>query len=135
MPKKIDVACIIDDDETYIFNMKKLITFKKLCNNILVFGNGKDALNYMKHILSAPALLPDIILLDINMPVMNGWQFMDEFIRLNVNRRKKIHIYMISTSIDPEDVEKAKSMSEISEYIVKPITEKQLIELFEKIGA
>jgi len=89
MPKKIDVACIIDDDETYIFNMKKLITFKKLCNNILVFGNGKDALNYMKHILSAPALLPDIILLDINMPVMNGWQFMDEFIRLNVNRRKK----------------------------------------------
>ncbi len=81
MIKKVKNVCIIDDDEVYIFGISKLIKSKELCENLMVFNNGLDALNYLKPIINTPYLLPDIILLDINMPTINGWEFAEEFTR------------------------------------------------------
>src|SRR6476659_2686804 len=135
MEKKVGIACIIDDDDVYIFGVKKLIQIKGLCDNLMVFKNGKEALNYLSSIFNTPNLLPDVILLDINMPEMNGWQFAEEFTKLNHQPEKKITVYMVSSSIDPKDEERAKSLSVVSNYYLKPITLYMLTGIFEAAAA
>ena len=112
--KKIDTACIIDDDEIYIFAVKRLIQKNDFCNNVIVYNNGKDALKEIKNLISNNENLPDVILLDINMPIMDGWQFLDEF--TSIKTEKEITIYMVSSSINPTDVERAKSYKRVSNY-------------------
>ncbi len=130
MKRKIEIACIIDDDDIYVYGVKKLIQIKQLCNHLMVFSNGREALNHLKPILNIPELLPEVIFLDINMPVMNGWQFLEEFSNLNVQQVKDITIYMISSSLDPRDMDRAKAIESISKYIVKPVTLDMLVEVF-----
>ena len=131
MKKKIEIACIIDDDDIYVYGVKKLIQLKQLCENLMVFGNGHEALNYLKPIINTPSLLPDIILLDINMPVMDGWEFVEEFTKLHSNPEKKVTIYMISSSVNPRDIERSKGISGISKYMIKPITLETLMNIFQ----
>jgi CheY-like chemotaxis protein len=128
--KKIDIACIIDDDQIYVFGLKKLITLHDFCKNILVFGNGEEALNYITPLLESADKLPDVILLDINMPVMDGWEFLEEFIKIKPRANKKMEVYMVSSSINPADVEKAKAYSDLSDYLVKPVTPEDLKKVF-----
>ena len=73
--------------------------------------------------------LPDVIFLDINMPIMDGFQFMEEYARIKPKLNKKITIYMVSSSVDPVDMERAKNITEISDYIIKPIKAGQLQEI------
>lgn len=129
---KIEIACIIDDDDIYVFGIKKLIEMHKYCENILVFKNGEEAIKYLTPIVTQTNELPDIILLDINMPVMDGWSFMEEFVKLKPQINKQITIYMVSSSIHDEDVNKAKLFTEISDYIVKPIKSADLKRMFVK---
>lgn len=135
MKKKIEIACIIDDDDVYVFGVSKLIQIKGLCENLMVFNNGQEALNYLRPIFNTPNLLPDVILLDINMPVMDGWQFAEEFTKLNNHLEKKVIVYMVSSSIDPKDVERAKAISGISNYYLKPVTLDMLIGIFNESAA
>ncbi len=123
IPNKL--TCIIDDDTVYVNLVKKLIQLKKLCENILVFKNGKEALDFFKDSDS----LPDLILLDLNMPIMNGWEFLEEFSPLKKAFEKKTNLYVVSSSIDPLDSEKAKSIDAVCDYITKPIS----LQSFERI--
>jgi len=78
MGQKVELACIIDDDKIYVNLVKKIIEIKKLSENLLIYKNGKEALDYFKNSMSSVThedLLPDIIFLDLNMPVMDGWEF------------------------------------------------------------
>lgn len=120
--KKIELACIVDDDSIYVFGLKKLIEIHDFCDNILVFKNGHDAIKYLKPVITSSESLPDVILLDINMPVMDGWDFLDEFIKLKPLMAKEVTIYMVSSSIHSKDIEKANSYSEVSGYVIKPVT-------------
>lgn len=70
--------------------------------------------------------LPDVIFLDIDMPIMDGFEFMEEYVKLKPKLGKKITIYMVSSSVDPVDIDRAKKISEITDYIIKPITQDQL---------
>jgi CheY-like chemotaxis protein len=128
--KKVEIACIIDDDQIYVFGVKKLIALHNFCKNILVFGNGEEALNYMTPLIESAEKMPDVILLDINMPVMDGWEFLDEFIKIQPRAHKTIEVYMVSSSINPADVERAKKYSELSSYLIKPITPEDLKRVF-----
>lgn len=123
---RIDIACIIDDDQIYVFGLKKLINLHNFCDNILVFKNGAEALKYMKPLLGSSDELPDVILLDINMPVMDGWQFLDEFTKIKPQLKKKITIYMVSSSIDEADLQKAQTYEDVTDFIVKPVKEMDL---------
>ncbi|CAD5252500.1 MULTISPECIES: response regulator [unclassified Imperialibacter] len=125
----VDLACIIDDDQIYVFGLRKLIDFHKYSKNLLVFKNGAEAIKYMKPLISTSEELPDVILLDINMPVMDGWQFLDEFVKIKPMIKKKITIYMVSSSIDQADIEKAKTYQEVSDFIVKPVKEADLAKI------
>ncbi len=130
--KKIDIACIIDDDPIFIFGVKKVMQLAEVCNNFLIYRNGQEALDALTALVTDGEKLPDVILLDLNMPILDGWQFLDEFIQTPVS--KEITIYIVSSSVDPEDVLKAKSYSIVNNYIVKPITMKKLVEVLSGIG-
>ena len=126
----IENAFIIDDDDIYIFGIKKLVQIKKLCKEIHTFSNGFDALQRLKELEAQKKPFPEIILLDIKMPVMNGWEFMEKFSEIDESLRKDTKTYMVSSSIDPEDIEKANKLREIEEYIIKPIDLNTLIRIF-----
>ena len=118
--KKIDLACVIDDDPIFVFSAKKIMELADFCKGFIVFHNGKEALNHLTAIISSDEELPDVILLDLNMPVMDGWEFLEEFVK--IKSEKEITIYIVSSSIDPKDINKAKSYDNVSNYIVKPVT-------------
>ncbi len=130
---KIKSLTLIDDDDVFVFLTKKVIEETNLVDLIKVFENGLDAINYLKENINDPDSLSEIILLDLSMPIMNGWQFLEEFTLLNPKIGKQITIYICSSSISPDDVSKARSINEVTDYIIKPIAKDKLIEVLKKI--
>ncbi len=138
MGQKVELACIIDDDKIYVNLVKKIIEIKKLSENLLIYKNGKEALDYFKNIMENATdenKLPDIIFLDLNMPVMDGWEFLNEFMKIKNNLNKKITLYVVSSSIDPRDLERARSFNLVTDYLIKPIELKKFEKIFEKTAA
>lgn len=127
------VICIIDDDDIYKFTMKKTLELNKFAHKILAFSDGEEAIEFMIDNLGNKAELPDIIFLDINMPIMDGFQFMEEYVKIKPRVGKKIIIYMVTSSVDNHDIERAEKISEISDYIIKPITSEDLKEIIENL--
>lgn len=127
--KKIDVACIIDDDPIFVFATKKLMQLTEFCNSFMVFHNGEEAINHLQPLLKAGEKIPDIILLDLNMPVMDGWQFLDAFIEIPCS--KTITIYIVSSSKNPSDFERARQYGQVNNYIIKPVTPEMLRTIIE----
>jgi CheY-like chemotaxis protein len=119
--KPTDKICIIDDDEIYIFLMNKSFAAMGVTNEIISFLNGADALEELIMLKYNNEDLPSIILLDINMPIMDGWEFLTEFRKLREGISKEIQIYIVSSSIATEDIEKSKTFPEIVNYLTKPV--------------
>lgn len=119
----VDTIYIVDDDTITAFGIKKLIHKSISCQTVLEFKNGKEAMNHIQESLSNGGPIPDLIFLDINMPIMDGWQFLEEFLKIPFN--KKIVINIITSSIDQTDVntwESYKSrMPRRLYYNIKPI--------------
>lgn len=130
---QIKTLTLVDDDEIFVFLTKRTIEETKLVELIKVFENGLDALNFLKANKDNTDALPEIILLDLSMPIMNGWQFLEEFTLLNPMIGKTITIYICSSSISPDDVARAKAISEVTDYIIKPVNKEKLIELIKKL--
>ncbi|POY40861.1 response regulator [Flavobacterium alvei] len=125
MKKKI--IWIIDDDAIYQKIIEKIIKKSGVISSHTSFSNGNEAINTLKNTLEDNKQLPDIILLDINMPVMDGWEFMEEIKYLKSKIDKRIIIYMVSSSIAPEDKNKSKTFTDIYSYIPKPVSVNDLI--------
>lgn len=128
--KKFDLVYVVDDDPLYIFSMKKLLKLSDFCEESLFFKNGQEALNELEPMLLQDGKLPDLIFLDISMPLMNGWQFLDRLKELP--QKKGIKIFIASSSIDPYDKEKSDSYDIVSGYLFKPITIQKMTELKEQ---
>ena len=124
---------IIDDDDISRYSMSRNLEALKIARKILIFPDGEEAINFMMDNIGKSSILPDIIFLDINMPVMDGFQFIEEYAKLKPRVGKKIIIYMTSSSINTVDIERAKAISEISDYLIKPIEPKKLGVLLESI--
>lgn len=129
----IKTLTLIDDDDIFVFLTKKAIEQTKLVELIKVFKNGLDALNFLKENKHNVDALPEIILLDLSMPIMNGWQFLEEYTKLNPTIGKNITIYICSSSISHDDITRAKAINEVSDYVIKPITKDKLIDLIKKL--
>jgi len=124
---------LVDDDDVFVFLTTRLLDKYKLVDLIKIFDNGYDALVFIKENLGNIEALPDIILLDLSMPIMDGWQFLDEYVKINPKIGKKITIFICSSSISPDDVSRAKSINAVSDFIIKPMTKEKLIEMIKNL--
>ncbi|SDL28387.1 response regulator [Kriegella aquimaris] len=116
-------VCIVDDDEIYKYALMKSVKPLLEGSEVTLFSNGEDTLSYILENQNDIIALPDIILLDIDMPVMDGFQFLEEYESIEHVLAKKITIYMVSSSVDPEDLKRAKSFDTVTDYISKPLRE------------
>lgn len=124
--KKFDNACIIDDDHIFIYGIKRLMIETNFCEEILVYYNGEDAIKEFKVHEEAGKHLPAIIFLDLNMPIMNGWDFLDAFCKTSASEKNNTVVYIISSSVDPRDLVRIKDYPIVKNYILKPVTAKDL---------
>lgn len=120
---------LVDDDEIFTFLTKRTIEETKLVEKVKIFGNGQDAIDFLAQAIERKGVLPDFIFLDINMPILDGWGFLEEFISIKAALGRKVTIFLISTSISPHDIERAYSISEVSDFIVKPLTKEKLFNI------
>ncbi len=127
------IICVIDDDQVYQYTVTRTIEVQKLAKKILVFSDGEEAIQFLIDNVANNENVPDVIFLDINMPVMDGWQFLEEYVRIKPTIGKKVTIYMVSSSVDPVDLERAKKISEISDYIIKPVTPNRLKDIIDAL--
>lgn len=123
---------LVDDDEINNFISIKLIKKALLTTEIMACLNGKFAIDQLVSIQRKdPDKLPDYILLDINMPIMNGWEFLDEYKRLNIDPLGKTKIFIISSSVFSNDINKARSYPLVKSFISKPLSVEKIKEMFE----
>jgi CheY-like chemotaxis protein len=122
------IAGIVDDDATFRYGFKKLALKKGVFSRLLTFNNGIEAIDYLKDLHNSNSL-PDVLFVDINMPLMDGWEFMDAFRDIHSQLSKNIVTYNISSSIDIEDIKRAKRNPLITDYLLKPIDEHYLADI------
>jgi two-component system, chemotaxis family, chemotaxis protein CheY len=116
------VIALVDDDKIFQLTTAKIIRSLSPTNSILQFENGEDALKHLRDNAHTPENLPDYIFLDINMPYVDGWMFLADYATLKASLQKDIAIIMISSSIDPRDIKRAKNNSDVRDYVSKPVT-------------
>jgi len=116
------VVAVVDDDSVYQFTATRTLKATHMADQILQFQNGKDALTFLKDEHDHNRPLPDIIFLDLNMPITDGWAFLDAFHEFRNRLSKEITIYVVSSSIDPRDRNRARKYPEVTDYIEKPIS-------------
>lgn len=124
---------IIDDDEINNFIAAKLIDKippRAVVNTCL---NGQIGLDFIKSKLQNQEEMPDIIFLDINMPVMNGWEFLEEFEKVKDQINKKVSINMLSSSVYNDDINKAETFHTVNKFISKPLTVGKIQELYDAL--
>lgn len=131
----IQSLCLIDDDVIYQFAVKLNLNQLRLAREVITFSNGELARDFFITNSKVAELLPDVILLDINMPVMDGWDFLEWFKEYKSHFPKPISIFMVSSSIDRRDIDKAKSYAEVKDYISKPLTDGSFFEIVEQLKA
>ena len=124
--KKPNTVYVIDDDKIYTYLLSRQIKSTDFCNQTLIFNNWLEAIEHLTVIQQSNEELPDVILLDLNMPVMDGWQFLDAFEDLMLS--KNITIYIVSSSIDEADHKRAEGYS-VRNFYVKPMSKDNLTEI------
>lgn len=115
--KTLERIMLVDDDESTNFINKLFLKEAKASDDIVVFQNGKEALAY----LSAGNHTVDLILLDINMPIMNGWEFLEHFEELKLGRNLKTMVVMLSSSVNSDDKIRAEEFDTVKKFVNKPL--------------
>ncbi len=116
--KKLKCILLVDDNDADNYFHKLVINEMNITDNIQVVTNGFDALEYLNNDNN---ILPELVFLDINMPKMSGWEFIEEFKKIDPVKRRKIVVVILSTSINPDDYNRAQDSAEISDFETKPL--------------
>jgi CheY-like chemotaxis protein len=123
MKNKLDNILLIDDDMTVNFLHSHMIESEKIANSLSIAETGELALKIVAK------ETPDLILLDLNMPKMDGWEFLKEYKKM-IPASKRSPIVILSSSANPDDKQRADSSAEISGFYNKPLTKKALLQIF-----
>ena len=118
--------CIMLIDDSEIDNMvnKHILSKNNVAENIVVLSSATDALDYLQQNIGNqnPLLIPKVILLDINMPIMNGFGFLAEFEKLPQEFTDNIEVVMLTSSVDPNDIRRSKEFNSVRNFISKPLS-------------
>ena len=129
MKTKIDCVLLVDDDEATNFIHNYVLKEANFASQVRFAENGLDALEYLNSIDDSVYLRPDLIFVDINMPVMNGWDFLKQYKLLNQDLLSQIVVVMLTTSYNPDDRENSANIDGIDHFMSKPLTLEMLQEL------
>ncbi len=133
---KLNAVMLIDDNEIDNLINLKMVESIDMAYNIFVHSGAKSALEYLRNIEKikegATKFLPELIFLDIDMPIMDGFQFIDEFEKLSDETKEYCKIIMLTSSLDPKDISKSKKNVYILTYLNKPLTQESLRKFIEK---
>lgn len=130
--KKYKAVMLIDDNEIDNLINQKMLEASNLVDTIFMHTSAKGALEFLRNMekLSTNGIgLPELIFLDIDMPLMDGFQFLDEFDKLSDYIKNNSSIIMLTSSINPQDLSKAKKSNYVKKYINKPLTQESLDKL------
>ncbi|MBU2949811.1 response regulator [Tamlana agarivorans] len=120
--KSVTSTLLIDDDKFTSFYNEKIVKKHNKFGEIISLNSAKSALEYLEEAIAGKALKPDVIFLDINMPAMNGWEFIEAYKELDTKFTDDIKIIMLTTSSNPKDKERSQTLNEITDYINKPLS-------------
>jgi len=126
---------LIDDNEIDNLINQKMIEASNIADNIFIHTGARSAIEFLKNIEKLEKsgnadLLPEVIFLDIDMPLMDGFQFLDEFEKLAEGTKDRCSIVMLTSSINPQDVNKSKKYAYVKKYINKPLSQENLEKLY-----
>ncbi|MDB5193051.1 MAG: two-component response regulator [Segetibacter sp.] len=123
---KFTNVLLVEDDPITIMVCDRIIKMSAFAENVTSCENGKKAIDFLNNQRTASLDFPEVIFLDINMPVMNGWDFLEEFEKVQHSFTTLPRIYILSSTVDPEDYKKAKSYSSVEDFISKPLSKEFL---------
>jgi len=130
----LETILCIDDDPITLMLCKMVITKALFSNEIATAKNGEEALKYYNSLKTNPSInKPQLIFLDLNMPVMNGWEFLESFITAEYSEYHDTKVIILSSTIDPQDLEKSKKYPMVIDFLSKPISKEMLLFLKDKI--
>lgn len=127
--KQLNCILFVDDDVATVYLHKRLINKLNITEKLVTCRNGLEALEYVRNAEAANYTAPDLIFLDVNMPQMDGFEFLKAYAELDDALRAK-HVIMLTSSLMEGDVRKAEGLG-VSEYVDKPLTERKMRMLIE----
>lgn len=128
MKKKLDCILLVDDEEDCNFFHTRILRKMDCVEHIKVALDGEQALDYLK----SDDIRPDIIFLDINMPRMNGWEFLEEYKLLPKNKKAQILVMMLTSSLNPDDRERVEAIGELAGFESKFLDEEKMALILDK---
>jgi CheY-like chemotaxis protein len=131
-PRKFKTVMLIDDNEIDNLINLKMIEAASIAETIYTHTGARSAIEFLRNVEKlelAAKVLPDVIFLDIDMPLMDGFQFLDEFERLDSGTRQKCNVVMLTSSINPQDLSRSRKYGFVRHFLNKPLTTESLLKL------
>lgn len=128
MNKKLKCVMLVDDNPNDNFFHHRIISKADCAEIVVVKETAVDALNT----IAKREAIPELIFLDVNMPAMTGWEFLEEYNKLDLQLHSRVVVVMLTSSTNADDMEKASGLAVVSDYQIKPLTKPKLLEVLEK---
>lgn len=132
MRKKLKCILLIDDDSDCNYFHQKLFNRLDCVQEIKIVNDGRQALNFLATKVDGRHPVPELIFLDINMPRMNGWEFLEEYQKLDSDAKENVILIMLTSSLNPDDKEKAKGFEEVKGFKSKYLNKDGIIKILEE---
>ena len=129
--EKVNNILLVEDDSITNFINDRLLKNMNVATDIALASNGKEAICYLQKKLETENSFPELILLDLNMPVMDGFEFLSQFKSLPEQKRKESLIIVLTTSTHNKDLQKLKESEHIA-FLNKPLTKEKVLSIFDK---
>ncbi|WP_121243429.1 response regulator [Mucilaginibacter phyllosphaerae] len=124
---------VLDDDKIQHLIFRKMLNQYHIVDHTMFSDDGNRVLDFLENYKSNNEMLPELIFLDLNMPNLNGWKFLEQLKNLYPQLTKHVTVYIISSSVNPSDVKRSKKYSFVNSYIIKPITRERLNNIVEHV--